>query len=211
MSKGNFTASQKGNRKLEYKGFLYNKSITISKGIQQGNIKWRCERADLKCNVTIISNEDGVITREPTRDHCHPRDQQRFTRLDLKRKILENSIEHLGEAPVKILNEVITPEAVLNLPSELNLKQSIRYQRRQLRPKESQEAANLEITGPWASTLDNSKFYFGMETVEDDCAHIFTTENNLKYLSVLNTESFQIYLTNVLINIFLIIMIYYNT
>ena len=47
MSQGNFTASQKGNRKLEYKGFLYNKSITISKGIQQGNIKWRCENIHL--------------------------------------------------------------------------------------------------------------------------------------------------------------------
>ena len=184
MSQGNFTASQKGNRKLEYKGFLYNKSINILKGIQKGNIRWRCERHDLKCYVTIISSEDGVITREPTSDHCHPPDQLRFTRLNLKRKILENSIEHLGEAPVNILNEVITPEAVLNLPSELNLKQSIRYVLRQLRPKESREASNLEITGPWPSTLDNSKFYFGMETVEIDCAHIFTTENNLKYLSV---------------------------
>ena len=182
MSQGNFTSSQKGNKKLEFKDFLYNKSINISKGINKGNIKWLCERSDLKCNVTIISTEDGVITREPIRDHCHPPDHQRFTRLDLKRKILQNSIEHLGEAPVKILNEAITRETVLNLPSELNLKQSIRYVRRQLRPKEPREAANLEITGSWASTLDNSKFYFGMTTVEDDCAHIFTTENNLKYL-----------------------------
>ena len=64
MSQGTFTVSQKGNKKLDNKGFLYNKSTNISKGIHKGNIKWRCERSDLKCYVTIISTEDGVITRE---------------------------------------------------------------------------------------------------------------------------------------------------
>ena len=39
MSQGNFTSSPKGNRKLEFKDFLYNnKSINISKGINKGFI-----------------------------------------------------------------------------------------------------------------------------------------------------------------------------
>jgi hypothetical protein len=53
----------------------------------------------------------------------------RANRFLLKRKLVNRANDHIEEPPVKIISEMVTPESFKYLPSERNLKQSIRYQR----------------------------------------------------------------------------------
>ena len=76
------------------------------------------------------------------------------------------------------------PESSSFLPSESNLKQAIRYQRRKQRPAEPQNPLEIKIEGKWEQTLDNSKFYLGDVVNEKDRALLFGTVSNLRVLSV---------------------------
>jgi hypothetical protein len=179
MIYGILVKSQKKNDKLQFNEFLYNKS-SESKGI----IKWQCERRDLKCYVTISSKPDGEITQLPVSEHCHSANEERCRAAKRKDDIINRALERLDETPSKILNESLTKEDAGVLPTEHCLKRSIRYARRKLRPLESLNASELEVNGNWLNTLDGKRFYFGKVNVREDVAYVFTTDDNLRYLSV---------------------------
>lgn len=182
MDFGELVLSQKGNPKLSYDGYCYNRTSTVSTEFET-KIKWQCDRRrEFKCNITILTNFEGQILRKPTKNHCHQRNFEGINNLKRKSNIISRALTHLEEPPSKVLNEVLTEES--SKFNDGNLKQSIRYFRRKIRPVESSEANSIVIEGPWTLTLDNKKFYFG-KVVENECvSHIFTTADNLNYLSV---------------------------
>ena len=51
-------------------------------------------------------------------------------------------------------------------------------------------AGDVLITDQWTRTLDGSEWYLGQVTLDEDVAHIFATEENLRKLSVSKTTMF---------------------
>ena len=70
--------------KFEYKGYLYNKDIDI----EDGNTMWQCDQRE--CSVTVISDPNGVIVREPAA-HSHPADPERVRKVQRKRAKIETA------------------------------------------------------------------------------------------------------------------------
>ena len=180
MNKVNFIESQKKHLKLTFNDFSYNKNRVN----QDGSIRWQCERRDLKCYVTVVTEANGQVIRGLVTNHKHEAEPGKMHALKTKREILIRAIKNLDEGPSKIIAETITPDIALELPTEENLKQMIRYHRRKRRPVESRNAVELVIKGEWTETLRKSKLYYGAVDVENERALIFTTQQNLEALSV---------------------------
>ena len=183
MPYGIFVQSQLNNKKLVYQGNIYNRSIADSTRV--GVYRWQCDRRHThRCYVSLLANLEGEIIREPASDHTHEPDFNRHQKFELKRKLVERANDQIDEPPVKIISELVTPKSSSILPSESNLKQAIRYQRRKQRPPEPQNSLEIKIKGKWEQTLDNCKFYLGDVLNEKDRALLFGTVSNLRLLSV---------------------------
>ena len=174
-----FTHSQKGKRLLTVNGFVYQLNKSRNK------LYWLCERRrDIRCSACVITDASGIILKGATSVHVHTASGGRVEALNIRHDLLGDSIRRPEAAPSSLLNEHVTPATVLNLPSEVALKQAINRKRRAIRPKDPETAANLEICGTWTETLDGANWYIGETGVGGDCCYIFSTEDNLRKLNV---------------------------
>jgi len=83
-------------------------------------------------------------------------------------------------APAALLNEFVTPAVALSLGDEKQLKQAVQYRRKKIRPADPPTAGDVLITDQWTRTMDGAEWYLGQVTLDEDVAHIFATEENLK-------------------------------
>ena len=186
MESVSFTYSQKGHRLLSIDGFLYqlNKTYTSKTG-GRNTLYWLCERRrDLHCYVGATTDVDGNVIRKPTATHVHDPSDGRTQGMLVRHTMMEESARRPEAAPSALLNQHVTPDVVLNLPSETALKQAICRRRREVRPTDPDTAADLEINGPWTKTLSGCDWFLGKANVGEDNCFIFATEANLRKLSV---------------------------
>lgn len=124
MNQGSYLPSQKGHPKLIYQDYIYNRSVQTKKGR-----RWNCERRDIQCYAYIIADAEGRILQTP-KQHNHRPDKQRQDKLRLKRALVERTLDRLEEPPEQTIAALVTPDKAQSLPTEINLKQSLRYFRR---------------------------------------------------------------------------------
>ena len=106
MEKGNFGTSQKGHRKLELKNYINNQH----RKQPDGHILWQCERKDLRCFVSIITDSDGRIIRGLLKSHSHQADKKRPKTLQVREHIRTIAIKNVETGPSKIINETVSPD-----------------------------------------------------------------------------------------------------
>jgi len=174
-----FVLSQRGKRLLHYDKYLCN----LNKRRKYGDsykLLWQCERRhDTACAVYVTTDDNGVVIKQPTVSHNHAISVGRAEALVVRSNILTEAERRPEAEPAALLNEFVTPAVAVSLGNEKQLKQAVQYRRKKFRLADPPTAGDVLITDQWTRTLDGSEWYLGQVTLDEDVAHIFTTEENL--------------------------------
>lgn len=185
MHRGDFSTTQRGKRVFNYLGYLYNKNKLYKNG-DTNFILWECERRrEMRCSVYVTTDEEGRVVKPPTSFHIH--DEPGLARAEMqnvRHNLLEDCLRRPEASPAELLNEFVTPDVALQLPSERSLKRSIQRKRKHTKPIDPITASNIVVADPWRVTLDGQPWYLGDVRLNEDSGYIFTTESNLSKLQV---------------------------
>lgn len=133
----------------------------------------------------VTTDEQRNVVKPPTSLHIHDEPgPARAAMQNVRQNLLEECQRRPEACPAALLNEFVSPDVALQLPSERSLKRAIQRKRKQTMPVDPITAYNIVVADPWRMTLDGQTWYLGDVRLNEDRGYIFTTESNLSKLQV---------------------------
>ena len=148
---------------------------------------WYCEKRDqLRCRgrATTLFTEDQHYLVKAT-EHNHAAEASRV-KVVKSLNLLKERAQQTTEQPVQVIQRVVagsSQEICPYLPSRDALRQTVKRVRRTNLPAEPQSLATLIIPENMQITLSGSNFLVRNLNIGDGKVLIFTTSNNINYLS----------------------------
>lgn len=148
---------------------------------------WYCEKRDqLQCSgraITLFTEDQHHLLKAT--EHSHAAEASRV-KVIKSLNLLKERAQQTTDQPVQVIQNVVassSQEICPYLPSRDALRQTVKRVRRSNLPAEPQSLANLSIPIDLQVTLRGSNFLVRDLNIGDGKVLIFTTFNNVNYLS----------------------------
>ena len=177
--------TSKGGLKLCFEGFMYTKAYT-----RKTKVWWKCsKKTSLGCRATLSTVQDHT-NPVPGQPHNHQADETDVVYVKHRKNMRDQAASSLGK-PSQIFAQTVSqmpPEVLSFLPTEENVKRSLRYQRRT--PPVPQNLSEFVIPDEWTTTAGvNQEPFLLYDNGPDSNSRViaFATEADLRRLSAADT------------------------
>ena len=179
-----FVTTSRGARALVYEGNIYN----INRRGRDGRIFWRCAK-NRSCGGSITSL-DGTILSTRVDKHNHPSNEAEMISIksiDKMKISVKETVDPIPSIYQKNMVEISTQAnrdiVAAHLPTFPSIKSVLYRIRRERVPPLPKYRSEVHFEGEWTRTHKGEQFLLIENGNENDRMVIFTTSDNLRYLS----------------------------
>ena len=179
-----FISTNRGARALVYEGYKYQ----INRRGLDGRIFWRCSKSRT-CSGTLTTLNGEIISNRADQ-HSHPADDSEISACKTLETIKTTIRESIDPVPSIYQRSMIEISArydrdaiAAHFPSFPTIKSALYRIRRQRLPPLPQSRSEVHFHGEWARTYNGSQFLIAEQGGDEDKIIIFTTTDNMRYLS----------------------------